>query len=92
MRKRLVTITVDEDLLELAQAAVRDGRSRSVSEWVAGAMAQRLATDRRLAMLSELIRDYEAVHGVITDDEIAEQVQRDRDAAAVSRMAARRVE
>ncbi len=91
MRKRRVTITVDEDLLELAQAAVGDGHSRSVSEWVAGAMAQRLATDRRLATLSELIRDYEAMHGVITEEEIAEQAQRDRDAAAVARMAARRV-
>ncbi len=90
MRKRRVTIKVGEDLLEAAQAAVGEGRARSVSEWVAGAMAQRLATDRRLAVLSELIRDYEAVHGVITEEEIAEQAERDRDAAAVARMAARR--
>lgn len=90
MRKRRVTITVQEDLLESAQAAVADGRVRSVSEWVAGAMAQRRATDQRLAVLSELIRDYEAAHGVISDDEIAEQVQRDRDAAARSRLATRR--
>ena len=89
MRKRRVTITVNEDLLEEAQSAVGDGRARSVSEWVAGAMAQRLATEQRLAALSELIRDYEAAHGVITDDEIAEQAQRDRDAAALSRLAAR---
>ena len=91
MRKRRVTITVDEDLLDEVNAAVADGRARSVSEWVAGAMAQRQARDRRLAVLSELIRDYEAAHGVITGDEMAEQAQRDRDAAAVPRMAARRV-
>lgn len=90
MRKRRVTITVDVDLLEEAKAAVGDGRSRSVSEWVAGAMAQRRATDQRLGVLSELIRDYEAEHGTITGDEIAEQAQRDGDAAAMSRMAARR--
>ena len=60
-----------------------------MSEWIAGAMAQRRATDQRLAALGELIRDYEAVHGVITDEEIAEQAQRDRDAAAVSRLATR---
>ena len=53
-------------------------------------MAQRRARDRRLAVLSELIRDYEAAHGVISGDEIAEQAQRDRDAAALARMAARR--
>ena len=41
-------------------------------------------------MLSELIRDYEAVHGVVTGEEIAGQSQRDRGTAAVPRMAARR--
>lgn len=87
MRKRRITITVDEDLLEEAQAAVADGRS--MSEWVAGTMAQRRVKDHRLSALSELVRDYEAAHGVITDNEIAEQVQRDRDAAAALRMATR---
>ncbi|MCY4621105.1 MAG: hypothetical protein OXD34_04610 [bacterium] len=91
MRKRHVTITVDEDLLEGARAAVGCGRSLSVSEWVAGAMAQRVATDRRLAAIGELIRDFEAEHGVITEDEIAEQARIDWDAAAASRMAARQV-
>lgn len=90
MRKRRVTVTVDEDLLEEANTAVGDGRARSVSEWVTGAMAQRRARERRLAVLSELIHDYEAAHGVITEDEMAEQAQRDRDAAALSRMAVRR--
>ena len=89
MRKRRLTVTVDEDLLEAAAAAVADGRARSASEWLAGAMAQRRARDRRLAVLSELIDDYEAAHGVISEDEMAEQAQRDGDAAAVSRMAAR---
>ena len=52
-------------------------------------MSQRRATERRLAVLRDLIHDYEAEHGVISDDEIAGQAQRDRDAAALSRMAAR---
>ena len=89
MRKRRVTITVDGDLLEEAISAVADGHARSVSEWIAGAMSQRRATERRLAVLRDLIHDYEAEHGAISDDEIAEQAQRDRDAAALSRMAAR---
>ena len=52
-------------------------------------MAQRRIRERRLTVLGELIRDYEATHGVITEDEMAEQAQRDRDAAAVARMAVR---
>lgn len=79
-----------EELFEEAKAAVGDGRARSVSEWVAGAMAHRRARDRRLAVLEVMIRDYEAAHGAITADEMAEQAQRDSDAAAVSRIAARR--
>ena len=90
MSKRRVTITVDEDLLEEVEAAVADGRARSVSEWVAGAMARQRARDRRLAVLAELVRDYEAAHGVITADEVAEQAQRDRDAPALARLKAKR--
>lgn len=90
MRKRRVTVTVDEDLLEAANAAASDGRARSVSERVAGAMAERRAREQRLVVLSELIHDYEVESGVITEDEMAEQAQRDRDAAALSRMAVRR--
>jgi Arc/MetJ-type ribon-helix-helix transcriptional regulator len=90
MQTRRLTITVTEDLVEEAKTAVGDGRARSVSEWVAGAMAQRRARDRRLAALYELVQNYEAAHGAIAADEIAEQAQRDRDAAAVSRITARR--
>lgn len=52
-------------------------------------MAERRVREQRLTVLSELIRDYEVSHGVITEDEMAEQAQRDRDAAAVARMAVR---
>ena len=90
MQKHRVTVTVDEALLQAAQDAVSQGRSRSVSEWISEAMAHRRTIDRRLAVLSELVSEYEAEHGFITDDEIAEQAQRDSDAAAASRAAARR--
>ena len=53
-------------------------------------MAQRRDRDQRLAVLRRVVSEYEAEHGVISDDEIAEQVQRDRDAAASLRIAARR--
>lgn len=44
-------------------------------------MAQRLDRDTRLAVLDRLVAEYEAEHGFITSDEIAEQAQQDRDAA-----------
>ena len=89
MQKQRVTVTVDGTLLDEAATAVRAGRSRSVSEWIGEAMAQRRDRDQRLAVLSRLVSDYEAGHGFITDDEIADQAQRDRDAAATVRAAAR---
>ncbi len=91
MQKQRVTITVDEALLDEANSAVSAGRSRSVSEWIGEAMAQRRDRDHRLAVLSRLLSEYETEHGFITDDEIAEQAERDRDAAASFRVATRRV-
>ena len=89
MRKQRVTVTVDETLLDAASLAVHEGRARSISEWVGEAMAQRRDRDERLAVLSRLVAEYEAEHGFITDDEIAEQAQQDRDAAASLRTATR---
>ncbi|WP_419913969.1 hypothetical protein [Candidatus Poriferisodalis sp.] len=89
MQKQRVTVTVDEPLVDAAAAAVREGRARSVSEWIGEAMAQRHDRDQRLAVLSRLVAEYEAEHGFITDEEIADQAQRDRDAAASFRAAAR---
>ena len=90
MQKQRVTVTVDEVLLDAASAAVYEGRARSVSEWVGEAMAQRRDRDTRLAVLGRLVEEYEAEHGFITGDEIAEQAQEDRDAAGSLRGAARR--
>ncbi|MCY3661846.1 MAG: hypothetical protein OXH28_03350 [bacterium] len=90
MQKQRVTVTVDEVLLDAASAAVNEGRARSVSEWVGEAMAQRRDRDTRLAVLGRLVEEYEAEHGFITGDEIAEQAQEDRDAAGSLRGAARR--
>ena len=81
MRKQRVTVTVDEELLEAASSAVSEGHARSVSEWVGEAMAQRRDRDARLAVMRRLVHEYEAEHGSISDEEIAEQAQQDRDAA-----------
>jgi hypothetical protein len=85
MGKRRVTVTVEQSLLDEASAAVAAGRAESVSAWVGEAMSVRAERDRRLAALGELVAEYEAEHGEITDDELAEQAQADRDAAAMRR-------
>ncbi|MGI8937728.1 MAG: hypothetical protein ACR2JF_05830 [Iamia sp.] len=85
-----MTITVDDELAEEVSLAVEEGRGESVSAWINAAMADRLARDRRLGVLAALLDDYEAEHGEITEEEIAEQAQGDRDAAAGFRAPARR--
>lgn len=87
MGKKRVTITVDEDILQVAAQAARDGDADSVSSWISDAMVHRHATELRLAALSDLVAEYEAEHGVITAEELAEQAQADRDAAAAVRLA-----
>jgi hypothetical protein len=90
MQKRRVTITVDEDLVDEAGRAVAEGRASSVSAWIGEAMVARQANDRRVEALGELIAEYEAVHGTITEEELAQQAQADRDSAALVRAELRR--
>ncbi len=85
MRKRRVTITVDEALVDEASAAVAHGRAESVSAWVNEARINRLARDHRIRALAELVSQFEAEHGEITEQELTEQAQRDRDAASATR-------
>ena len=90
MSKSRVTITVDGELLGAAADAVAAGAAESVSAWIGRAMAERLETERRLASLASLVADYEAEHGEITEAELAEQDELDRDAAAAVRVRTRR--
>ncbi|MBK6438574.1 MAG: hypothetical protein IPH81_12915 [Candidatus Microthrix sp.] len=90
MQKRRVTITVDADVVEEATRAVAEGRASSVSAWIGEAMVARQTNDRRLEVLGELIAEYEAAHGTITDEELAQQAQADRDSAALVRAELRR--
>ena len=53
-------------------------------------MVARQTNDRRLEVLGELIAEYEAAHGTITDEELAQQAQADRDSAALVRAELRR--
>ena len=83
--KERLTVTVDRDLIEEAEQAIRDGRADSMSGYVNAALAEYAAKQRRLAALAEAIRAYEAEFGEITDEEVAEQVRADRAKATVVR-------
>ena len=66
MRRR-VTVTVEERVVRAAEAAVAAGRSPSVSEWVARAMAERADRERLADVLAGIRREL----GPATDEETA---------------------
>ena len=88
-RKARVTVTLDHVLVEAANAAVAEGRADSVSAWVNLALAEHVAKERRLAVLSNLVADYEAHYGVITAEELALREREDRRRAVVVRGSAK---
>lgn len=84
-RKQRLTITVDSDLVAVAQDEVQSGRADSVSAWVSSAIRERVERQRRLALLAEAIADFEAEFGEIGDDEIERQRRTDRERSTVVR-------
>jgi glycerol dehydrogenase-like iron-containing ADH family enzyme len=83
--KQRLTVTVDPALVEAAQHAVAAGRADSVSGWVSAALEDRVARERKLALLAAAIAEYEAEFGEITAEEIARQRRADREDARVVR-------
>ena len=59
MRKERLTVTIDQDLIEVAEEAVVLGEADSVSAWVNGALAEKAAKERRLKGLAKAIAAYE---------------------------------
>ncbi|MBO0806042.1 MAG: hypothetical protein J2P25_23595 [Nocardiopsaceae bacterium] len=84
-RKERLTVTVDAELLAVANDAVQRGSADSLSAWVNEALAERAERDEKLAAMADAVADYEAEHGVITEAEIAAQRRADREAAIVVR-------
>jgi hypothetical protein len=66
MRTR-VTVTVEQDVVNAAEAAVAAGQAPSVSAWVAGAMAERAQREHFRDILAEMRDEY----GPATDEETA---------------------
>lgn len=84
-RKERLTVTVDAELLAVANDAVERGSADSLSAWVNEALAERAERDRKLAAGLDAVAAYEAEFGEITEAEIAAQHRADRAAAIVVR-------
>jgi Arc/MetJ-type ribon-helix-helix transcriptional regulator len=83
--KQRLSATVDAELLAVAQQAVAAGRVENVSAWVNAAMWRHAEHEARLAALDHFIKDYEATHGEITEDEMAHAEREMRQRAVVVR-------
>lgn len=70
MSKHRLSATVEGELLRAGRRAVSEGRADSLSGWVNDALRRQAEHDQRLKALGEFIREYEAEHGVITDQEM----------------------
>lgn len=70
MSKRRLSATVEGELVRAGRRAVSEGRADSLSGWVNEALRRQAEHDRRLKALSEFISEYEAEHGVITEQEV----------------------
>jgi hypothetical protein len=64
---------------------VSDGRATNISAWVNEALHRQAEHDRRMQALDEFLLAYEAQHGPITDEEIADASRRSRGRALVVR-------
>jgi hypothetical protein len=78
-RKERLTVSVDAELLAVANDAVEQGSADSVSAWVNEALAARAERDSKLAALKEFIADYESRHGEITEADLAARYRSDRE-------------
>lgn len=77
-QKERLTVTVDPELVRVANAAVARGSAASLSAWVNAALVEHAAKERRLVAMREAVAMYEAEFGKLTDEEVAEQWRKDR--------------
>jgi len=82
-RKERLTVTVDHAVVRAAKTAVARGHAPSLSGWVNVALAERVAKERRLRAMGDVIAAYEAEFGEISSEELDTQRRADRRAAVV---------
>jgi Arc/MetJ-type ribon-helix-helix transcriptional regulator len=83
--KRRLSVSVDAELVAVAQEAVAQGQAESMSAWVNDALRLKARHDQRLRALDEFLAGYEAEHGEITEEEMREAARRARGRAVVVR-------
>jgi hypothetical protein len=76
---------VDASVIEAGEAAVADGSAVSLSGWVNDALHRQADHDRRVRALDDFLAAYEAEHGEISDEQVAEAARRARTRAVVVR-------
>lgn len=76
IRKQRLSASVDANLIQAAEAAVRQGSATSVSAWVNDALGLKLEHDRRLSALALFVAEYEAEHGEISTAEMQTAARR----------------
>ena len=74
--KQRLSASVDSDLIEAVENAVKRGRSDTVSAWVNDALRLKLEHDRRLEALAVFVKDYENKSGEITPEEMRQAARR----------------
>lgn len=84
-RKRRLTVTVDPELIDAGQRAVKSGQAESVSGWVSTALEEKIRRDLKRELLATAVADYEQEFGEISADEIATQRRADRQDATIVR-------
>lgn len=84
-QKVRTTISLDPELADAADEAVRRGEATSVSAFVSEAIAARVAHLVRLRYMQEALDAYEAEFGVITAEEMEATRRHDRENAIVVR-------
>lgn len=85
MEKRRLSASIDANLLDAAEQAVKQGEAATVSAWVNDAMRLKLEHDARLHALADYIADYESQLGEITDRDIADAVRESKRRAISTR-------
>ncbi len=83
--KQRLSVSVDAELVAMAQDAVTGGNAESISAWVSDALRLKADHDRRLQAVDEFLAAYEAEHREITEEDMRDAARRARGRAVVVR-------
>lgn len=73
--KRRLSVSVDAELMEAAELAVKHGEAPTLSAYVSDGLKLKLESDQRLRAMDAFIEEYEREFGKITDEDVADAVR-----------------